>query len=159
MSKKTAKQIVFFILLYLLYYVSVSIFLSNDRELDTKYVLISGAIYTGLVALLFYIGKMSTVTDNYKAFTLPVGATCMGGSYMHQGDSAEALRCQELLKTPEGRNEIAQFNCPTGYIGQPGRNRFTYSSDSGDQWQNTKNEPTPHYVGNGNDLCSMGDNF
>ena len=65
--------------------------------------------------------------------------TCDGGAYLHQSNKM----CQELWNTPEGRRDLANYNCINGYCngsqglynGRP--LNMGYRQDlSNDKWEN-----------------------
>ena len=77
--------------------------------------------------------------DKQEAFlyqTTPA-KKCSLGPYTWQGDSETAKMCRELASTPEGRAEIAKYQCGKGYVGQPG-GEFVYTPDSDAEWQNAR---------------------
>lgn len=157
MVKKNVRETIFFVSLFFFFYLMVLArdFYERKGMNPTISTLIAAGIYTAIAVGVFFLAKLNDSIDSYRAFEISPGALCKGGVYMHQGDSPEAQMCRAMAQTPEGRNELAAYNCPTGYIGQPGR-QFVYSSDSNDNWKSDKCTDKPKCVGSGNSTCSMG---
>jgi len=121
------KQIIFFILLYVLFYLSIKTFQGWSGENEYKLPIIS-AVYTVIAIVFFYSIKIKEKENFVNA------AVCRGGSYMFQGDDPTAKMCRDLEKSKEGRAMIAQYNCGRGFVGKP-RNNFSYSSNSNSEWE------------------------
>lgn len=151
--KRTGREAIFFILVFLLFYLAVKFsgVLSKMGEMNSEVALvISGILFTLVIAIIFHSVKMSSegfwdVSDYAK---------CKGGPYFWQGDSPTSKMCRELAKTPEGRIGISNYNCPTGFAGQPG-SPFYYSPLSDDNWENERCEDRPPCKGVDVGLCSL----
>lgn len=74
MTKTTTRQVIFFVLVFLLFYLSYR----SSHFLAHKYpnfdgdvvILITGAVFTLVIAGIFYLAKMSQNVDGYKMFNL-----------------------------------------------------------------------------------------
>lgn len=102
-------------------------------------ILLSGLVYTGLIIGVYFIAKLDDKDkdkdkDSYKLFQISPGALCRGGPYMWQGNSARAKMCREMASTKQGRADIARFQCPVGYHGEP-KNPPTHSNNSDSCWK------------------------
>lgn len=93
-----------------------------------------------------YVEKLSiappnTLEDscrNCNNFSITPAKKCMGGWYLHQGNSPEAKMCQEMANTPEGLDEINRYSCGSGeFIGMPAHG-FNYTPLSNSQWNNDR---------------------
>jgi hypothetical protein len=116
----------------------------GEKVLDWKMAGIISVVYTLILVTVFYIGKI----DTEGFWDVSPAAQCRGGVYMHQGDSEQSKMCQALFDSPEGRCQVASYNCPVGYNGIP-LNNFTYTPLSNDEWRNercdaTKTEGCPY---------------
>ena len=141
--KTKLRETIFFILIFLLFYLSTKAeqFLNKKYQNINEDILIIGvgAVFSITVLIIFYLAQINKITDNYKAFTISPGAMCRGGAYMFQGDDPQAKMCRDMAKTPEGRCEIAQFNCPNGFVGMPkNTSEWEYTSNSDSNWNGVK---------------------
>jgi len=62
--------------------------------------------------ILYAIFKFSKNKEGFH-FEVTPEKQCDGGSYMHQSNEM----CQKMWSTPEGRRDLANYNCLTGYCG------------------------------------------
>ena len=100
---------------------------------------------------LFFLAKLQSNEEGFWDVT--DSAKCKGGPYFWQGDSKTSKMCREMASTPEGRIAISGYNCPIGFVGQPGL-PFYYSPLSDDNWQNERcKDVKEHQVDFG--MCSF----
>lgn len=142
MVKRTVREIIFFLLIFLLFFITVNIqkyWMSHMRSNHQEGVYIAvGAVYTLLIVAVYYLANLNSTNEGFWQVT--PAARCRGGPYMWQGDSEMAKTCRKLSETKNGRNEIANYNCPTGFVGIPKR-PFVYSPLSDDNWKNARDCP------------------
>lgn len=142
MVKKTVRELIFFILLFLLFFLVKKLadfWISKGTPADYTYIG-AGLLYTLVMVGIFFLAKLQTSKENF--WDVSEFAQCKGGPYMWQGDSEQATMCRKLAETPEGRCGIASYNCPTGTIGTPSL-PFIYTPLSGDDWSNERCEDKP----------------
>jgi len=135
MNKSLTREVIFFVLVFLLFFLGNKVaqyWAKRSPKLNRDLiVLVVGAVATLAVVGIFYLAKMNQIKDNYQMLEFSPGALCRGGPYMWQGDSERAKMCRKLASTPEGRCDIAAFNCPNSYNGLPQTGvRYTSNSDS-----------------------------
>lgn len=154
MLKRSVREIIFFALLFLLFFLAVKLaefwntnFKANS---DITYILV-GIIYTLVMVGIFFLSKIQT-SEGFWDVSLP--AKCKGGPFFWQGDSETSKMCRELAETPEGKVAISGYNCPVGYVGQPGL-PFYYSPLSDDNWKNERCEDAPECPLVDVGMCSM----
>lgn len=149
MLTRTTRQAIFFSLMFLLFFLSIKLkhFWADKMNLNPDLLLmVSAAMYILVMIAIYYLANMSCEEGFWD---ITPAKLCMGGAYMHQGNSPEAKMCQEMASTPEGRCQIASTNCGTGFIGQP-RLPFEYTPLSDDKYENRRCDDTP--------ACGCGDN-
>lgn len=155
MVKRSVRELIFFVLIFLIYFLSVRLmhFWRSKTGLDPNISIITmGILYTLIIVAIWYIAKLS---DNSEGFwDISAGATCKGGAYFWQGNSEEAKQCRAMAETPEGRCEISSYNCPTGYTGTP-KLPFVYSPLSDGDWKSERCEDRPPCPCKDVGLCSM----
>jgi hypothetical protein len=141
MNKKTKQELLFFILIFLLFFLFVKLGLfwgkkyNNSLSYNNIWV-ITSVLFTCVIVVVFFIAKLNK-NEAEGFWDVSEYAKCRGGSYMHQGDSEQAKKCRELAETPEGRCGIASYNCSKGYNGIP-LAPFVYTPLSNDKWQNER---------------------
>lgn len=146
MVKRSSRQVIFFVLVFLMFFLAVKIgqlWLARLSNLNHDIIfIIIGLAYTCSIIGFYYLAKINTSSEGF--WEVSPAARCKGNWYMHQGDSESAKMCQEMAETPEGRAEISSYNCPTGYIGVP-KVPFVYTPLSDDNWQDERimEEPKP----------------
>lgn len=152
--KRSTREIIYFVLLFLIFFLSLKLleFWNTKIEInkDVSYILV-GIIYTLVMVGLFYLAKMQT---NEPFWDVSDAAKCKGGPYFWQGDSENSKMCRELASTPEGMVAISGYNCPVGYVGQPGL-PFYYSPLSDDNWKNERCEDRPDCPLEDVGMCSL----
>ena len=156
MVKKTIREVMFFVLLAVLFHVAVQLAMFWTRHSkingDVAYIL-TGLVYTLVMVALFFISNLNkNCSENF--WDVSPAAQCRGGSYMFQGDSQVAKDCRAMEHTKEGRCAISAYNCPNGFEGIP-RIPFEYTPLSNDQWQNERCESSPVRECSGNSTVSM----
>lgn len=156
MVKRSVREVLFFILTFLLFYLAVSVanywFKHMQKgNLQVIYLLV-GAVFTLLLVVVYYLATLNKTSEGFWDIT--PAATCRGGPYMWQGDSENAKMCRKMAETKEGECEIAAYNCPTGYNGIP-RIPFVYTPLSNDNWQNERCENRPNCPCKNTGLCTM----
>lgn len=138
------REIVFFLMVFFLFFLfnKGMVYLGGKINMNSDVkLIITSLIYTGVIIGLYYLAKMKSNVDGYRMLDISPGALCSGGPYMWDQDRADF--CTKLASTPEGKCQIASFNCPSGlYHGQP-RTPFMFSNLSNDQWKNERCEPNP----------------
>ena len=152
--KRSAREVIFFILIFLLFFLAVKLahFWEEKMKIGNDMALIIvGVIYTLVVVSIFYLAKLQT---NEGVWDVSDYAKCKGGPFFWQGDSEIADMCRQLAETPEGKIGISGYNCPTGYVGQPGL-PFYYSPLSDDNWQNERCQNRPTCKGVDVGMCSL----
>lgn len=133
------REVIFFILIFLLFYLATkSGHILNRRypQFNTELLTaIVGVVFTLIIVAIFYLAKLNENIDGYKAFNLSPGAICKGPSYLFQGDDQTSKMCRQLASTADGRCQIAQYNCPNGYVGEPKNLKYwEYTSNSDSEW-------------------------
>ena len=139
MVKRSYRQIIFFSLIFLIYFLSVKAgeyWIANSENLNKDLsCIVVGLGYTTIIVGLYFLAKLDPSSEGFWDIT--PAATCKGGSYMWQGDSPSAKVCQELASTSDGRAMIGSYNCPKGQIGVP-HIPFEYTPLSDDNWQDQR---------------------
>jgi len=122
------KEIVFYILVFLLFYVLAksSFYFSNWVKINNDLsILIMGILFTIIIFLL----KNFDSRDNFY-FELTPEKHCEGGDYMHSSSSPDKKKfCAQFTK-----EEKNYFTCPNGFDGRPVH--WERTSMSNDQWRN-----------------------
>jgi|LauGreDrversion4_2_1035121.scaffolds.fasta_scaffold458999_2 hypothetical protein len=152
--KKSTRETLFFIIVFLLFYLAVKLqhyWLHKTQMNKDVATFIVGGLFTLCLVSIFFLANLQTKEDFWDVSDY---AKCKGGAYFWQGDSPTSKMCRELAETPEGRIGISSYNCPTGYVGQPGL-PFYYSPLSGDKWTNERCENIPNCKGVDVGLCSL----
>jgi hypothetical protein len=128
--------------MFLLFFLAIKLkhFWVDKMDLNPDLLLVvMAAIYCLVMIALFYLSNLNTQEDFWD---VTPAKRCLGGAYMHQGSSPEAKMCQEMMASEDGRCQLAQLNCGTGFIGQ-GRRPFEYTPLSDDNYQNRRCDATP----------------
>jgi hypothetical protein len=156
MIKKSMREIIFFVLIFLLFFLTVKLgeywVKKSDIDHQIAYIIL-GIAYTALVVGIFFLSKLED-NSNEKFWDITPAAYCKGGPYFWQGDSEVSKMCRKLASTPEGRVLISGYNCPSGYVGQPGL-PFNYTPLSDDNWENERCEDRKECEGVDVGLCSL----
>lgn len=143
MVKRSVKETLFFILVAVMFFLSVKImeyWKTQDKWADLK-IIITGIILALILMAIYYWSHLHACGEGF--WEVSPAARCKGGPYMWQGDSETAKMCREMASSDDGKCKIASYNCPKGYIGQP-RLPFYYTPLSGDDWRNERcDKPTP----------------
>ena len=139
LKKSVARELIFFILIFLLFYLATKggHFLSKQYpEWNSELIILGvGMVFTLLIVGIFYLAKLNQVTDHYQAFNLSPGAMCKGPSYLFQGSDELSKMCRSMEESPNGRCQLAQYNCPKGYVGEPkNTSEWEYTSNSDSEW-------------------------
>jgi hypothetical protein len=154
MVKRSVREIIYFILIFLIFFLAVKLaqfwLEKSNMNFDMAY-LIVGLLYTLVMVALFFLAKLQTKEGFWDVSD---AAKCKGGPYFWQGDSQTSQMCREMAKTPEGKVAISGYNCPSGYVGQPGL-PFYYSPLSDDNWKNERCEDMPDCPDVDVGLCSL----
>lgn len=142
-NKAATRQLIFFVLVFLLFYLSTkaghALYKNYPNLSGDTGILITGAIFTFIIIIIYYLAKMNQNVDGYQAFNLSPGAACKGSSYLFQGDDETSKYCRGLAETPDGRCAIASFNCPAGFEGAPKQTKdWEYTSNSDSCWSGVK---------------------
>ena len=156
MVKRTVREVIFFVLAFLLYYLSVSIanyWINHMKKSHSQAIyLLIGLVYRLVLVAVYYLANLNNTNEGFWTVT-PAGR-CRGGPYMWQGDSQTAKMCRDMAETKEGRCAISSYNCPTGYEGVP-KVPFYYTPLSNDMWQNERCMDIPNCPCQETGLCSM----
>lgn len=141
MLKKSTREVIFFIIVFLLFFLVVILgrywTQKSNLNYEISYVIL-GVVYTSLILGVFFVSKLNEQSSE-DFWDITPAAYCKGGPYFWQGDSEVSKMCRKLASTPEGRVLISGYNCPSGYVGQPGL-PFYYSPLSDDNWRNERCE-------------------
>lgn len=155
--KRSTREILFFILVFLLFFISVKLvgnYVNKNMITNRNMVYgIAGVIFALVTIGFYYVAKL-TCSSSENFWDISPFAKCKGTEYMWQGDSDEAKFCRALADTPEGRCGISSYNCPKGYVGQPSL-PFYYTPVSDDNWQNERCDNAPTCPCKDVGLCSM----
>ena len=154
MVKKSVRETVFFVLVFLLFLIAT--FAANrwsqSGSYDSNMIYgIVGVVYTLVIVGIFFLVKMHSKEGFWD---ITPAALCKGGPYFWQGDSETAKMCRQMASTPEGIIAMSSYNCPTGYVGQPGR-EFVYTPLSGDYWENERCEDPKRCPLVNQGMCSL----
>ena len=153
--KRSVREAVFFILVFLLFYLTVKLarFWIHRMNLkpDLAYI-IGGLAYSLVIIAIYYLASLQSAKEGF--WDVSSAALCKGGPYMWQGDSAEAKMCREMASTPDGMVQISGYNCPNGYVGSPGL-PFYYTPLSNDQWRSERCEDLPSCEKINVGMCSL----
>jgi hypothetical protein len=139
MIKHSSRQVIFFVLIFLIFFLSVKLgqfWVLNSNVLKSDLIFIIVAVgYTLTILFIYYLAKLNKSSETF--WDISPAARCKGGPYMWQGDSQNAKLCREMAESPEGRAMISSYNCPTGQIGVP-KVPFEYSVLSNDNWEDER---------------------
>src|SRR5579872_1295078 len=144
MLKKSTRQALFFLLVFLIFFLTVKtkhyFALAQKERGETIHpallLFITGLLYTLIIMGIYHLAKLGNSTSEGFWDVTPA-AQCRGGPYMWQGDSEHARMCRDLASTKEGRCDISSYSCPIGYNGVP-QQPFYYSQLSDDNWKNER---------------------
>jgi hypothetical protein len=132
-----SKELIFFSLVFIIMLLSVLL----SKSLDVKYyipatiVMVMG--FTLVLMGVYWKGNLCEEPENFT-FEVTPAKLCQGGEYMHQSNPRRE-KCENLLSTPEGRKEYAEYDCLNpALIGRPVH--FEYTPLSNDMWQNERCE-------------------
>lgn len=141
---RTKREIIFFVLVFLVFYLAVKFseyFLQKTNMKGDFGHLTIGLIYTLAIVALYHLANLKT-SEGFWDVSLP--AKCKGGPFFWgNGETELSKQCREYSQTPEGKIALSGYNCPIGYVGQPGLG-FYYSPLSDDNWKNTRCKDTPN---------------
>ena len=134
----STKEIIFFLLIFVMIILSGSLTeIIHGNKPHNLLTLTGVALVTTII--LYIIFKISKNRKEGFHFEVTPEKTCDGGAYLHQSNKM----CQELWNTPEGRRDLANYNCINGYCngsqglynGRP--LNMGYRQDlSNDKWEN-----------------------
>lgn len=96
-------------------------------------IVLAGVIFT------LVLSRITCIKDMFM-FEVTPAKTCLGGAYLHQGDSPNSLFCQKLAKDhPE---QIADYQCNKWMNNMPlQRGVMDYTPESDSLWQNPRCGP------------------
>lgn len=140
MAKKSTKQVLFFVLMLVLFYLALRLAnywnkVSTKMNQHVAYIAVAIA-YTAVMIGMYYMADLENTSEGFWDIT-PAAKFKGVNWYNCQGDSPEAKECRDMLESPEGQCAIAAYSCPTGYVGTP-KIPFWYTPLSDDQWQNAR---------------------
>ena len=122
------KEIIFYILVFLLFYVFAksSLYFAGWVKINNDLsILIMSVVFTGIIFLLHHFDNK----DNFH-FELTPEKHCEGGAYMLSSASPEKKKfCAQFTN-----EEKKYFSCPNGFDGRPVH--WERTSMSNDQWRN-----------------------
>lgn len=154
MVKRSTREVIFFALIFLVFFLAVKVgqfwIEKFNMNTDMSYIIV-GLVYTLIMVALFFLAKLQSKEGFWDVTD---AAKCKGGSYFWQGDSETSQMCRELASTHEGKVAISGYNCPTGFVGQPGL-PFYYSPLSDDNWKNERCENIPDCPYKDVGMCSL----
>lgn len=140
--KRSSRELIFFVLLFLIFFLSVKTgkFWSESAKSPSEDIvyLIVGLSYMCIMIGIFNLAKLDS-SPSEPFWDISPAAKCKGGKYMWQGSSAAAVKCRELADSPQGRAMISAYNCAKGFIGVP-KKQFQYSPLSDDNWQDQRDQ-------------------
>lgn len=137
MVKRDVIETVFFILIFCLFCLAVKLSDMWSVKLGKNVsIMVTGIVFTCIIIGAYILAGLHKTTGE-KFWDVSPGARCRGNWYNWQGSSKTAQMCRDLSSTPEGRAEIASYNCPTGTLGVPPQN-FEYTPLSDDKWENER---------------------
>jgi hypothetical protein len=152
--KKEKREIVFFALVFLFFYLAVKYIDQNSKTKLEDQTILSGGIMFIIAVICIYLLSNLSLHSEEGFWDVSDYAKCKGGPFFWQGDSPTSKMCRELASTPEGRIGISGYNCPTGYVGQPGL-PFYYTPLSNAEWKNERCDDKAVPLGIDQGLCSM----
>jgi hypothetical protein len=156
MAKRSAREVLYFVLMAVMFYLFVRMgqWWNTHSKSKHPYVVLAllGCAFALFMAGMYYLSKLNKMNEE-GFWDVSPAARCRGGPYMWQGDSETAKMCRKMAESPEGRCQIASYNCPTGYNGVP-RLPFVYTPLSNDQWKNERCEPDKPQKCNGDSISS-----
>jgi hypothetical protein len=145
---KTAKEIIFFVLVGLIYGLYFIFSHKYACALNTgtgKITLTVTSIIFGLT--IFGMAQIMGLFKSEKFKNFPMNQfgskysinprLCQGGSYMHQGPSYRASMCRAMASNPKGAAMIASNQCRNGYVGMP-KTPFIFTPESNSCWKNER---------------------
>jgi hypothetical protein len=140
---RSQREIIFFVLVFLVFYLAVKFseyFIQKSGIHGDFGLLIVGLLYSLAIVAIYNLAKLKS-NEGFWDVSLP--AQCKGGPFFYQGDSELSKRCRALAETPEGKIALSGYNCPIGYVGQPGM-PFYYTPLSDDNWKNERCQDRPN---------------
>lgn len=153
MVSKKGRESIFFILIFCIFFLGIKAigFWTKHTDMNPMIIeAISSLVFTMLIVVMFYTADL----EKEGFWDVSDLAKCKGGAYFWQGDSQTSKMCKSLAETKEGRIALSSYNCPTGYVGQPGL-PFYYAPQSDDNWQNGQCGDKPSCPGVDQGLCSL----
>jgi hypothetical protein len=133
------KEIIFFILFFI--FTILSVIATEEIYNANKVYKMITIVVISLIStiILFVIYKLYKNKEGFH-FEVTPQKSCEGGSYMHQTNKM----CQKMWNTPQGKSDLATYNCLSGYCNGKGDGLFKgrplnigYRQDlSDDHWQN-----------------------
>lgn len=157
--KRTVRETVFFVLLFVLFFLAVELghYWSRKAGINETVSIISiSIIYTLVMVGVYFLANLQSTKEGF--WDIPLAATCGNSPYFWQGGTEEAKACRELASTPEGRCEIGSFSCAKGLVGRPGL-PFIYTPISDDSWQSERCDDKPACGCTGDSLCKQNSEF
>jgi len=154
MVKRSTRELIYFTLIFLVFFLAVKLgqfwIEKSNMNNEIAYIII-GLVYTLVMVALFFLAKLQNKEDFWDVSD---AAKCKGGAYFWQGDSENSQMCRAMAATPEGKIAISGYNCPSGYVGQPGL-PFYYSPISDDNWENERCMDMPDCPLVDTGMCSL----
>jgi hypothetical protein len=145
MIRRRVRQLLFFSLVFLLFYLAVQLghnWAKSGVLSPLSQEVLMGMLYTGVIVGVYYLARLDRCSSAENFWDVNPASRCRGGEYMWQGDSEIAKYCKALAKTPEGRVAISSYNCPTGFVGIP-MVPYEYTPLSDDNWEDARIQPQP----------------
>ena len=138
MVEKSIREVLFFILMAVLFYLTVRVaeLWIKKGKINPQIAFIYLAIvYASIMAGVYYLANLNKA--NHEGFwEVSPEAKFKGVNWYNcQGDSPDAKECRKMLSTKEGQCAIASYSCPYGYKGVP-KIPFYYTPSPGDNCQN-----------------------
>lgn len=140
----TSKNVLFFLLVLVLYFVFVRMAFWLVRE--RKQTSMAATLWSLLLfAVLFMLiskvmMKKSESKDGYQLLEITPAKKCIGGPYMWGDVNSPTYK---YCSDPKNQQAIKDASCCVGFVGMPVR--YTYTPESDAQWQN----PRCHLYGSG----------
>jgi len=124
------KKIIFLAIVFVIFYACVLMsnkLVASGSSYESA-TFMAGTANTLLIFILYNVLKRNDTIDNFT-FEVSEQKKCQGGPYMYSSDPELTEKCSKY-----SNEELAQYNCPSGYNGRPVHFDYTPMSDS--LWEN-----------------------
>jgi len=123
------KQIIFYILVFLMFFIiaKASLYFSANLNINQDLSLLFGALL--LTSVIFLLEKFDYTKDDFF-FEVTPEKLCSDEYLLTSADPEKQKLCASFSK-----EQLDKFRCPVGYIGRPVN--YQYSNMSDNNWENT----------------------